>query len=80
MVAYRPGLRGPVRYRLHDRPAYHYHYRYTDEDQAELEHALSRAWPNWVLATAAHLPGPQTGPSLGDDIRRFAAMVENGRW
>jgi hypothetical protein len=31
-------------------------------------------------ATAARLPGPQSGPSLEDETRRFAAMVENGRW
>jgi uncharacterized protein YecE (DUF72 family) len=64
----RPVGRGLRYYRLHGRPAYHYHYRYTDQDQAELEHALSRAWPNWVLFNNDH---------MAEDARRFIQRLGN---
>lgn len=67
-----PFLRRPVgrglRYlRLHGRPAYHYHYRYSDEDLRELEDALTRAWPDWVLFN---------NDAMADDARRFIARLE----
>lgn len=66
-----PFLRKPVgrglRYfRLHGRPAYRYRYRYTDADLLQLESALNKAWPNWVLFN---------NDAMADDARRFIGRI-----
>lgn len=66
-----PFLRRPVGrrlhyLRLHGRPAYHYRYRYTDADLLQLQAALSKAWPNWVLFN---------NDAMADDARRFLKCI-----